>query len=99
MRRDPAASWRRRIEVIFLLQAAEVIERLVDRADGSPGDAPGLVEVAEELEVVEMVGRLERPPHAGIERTVAMPEQVHVMLDQPGRPLGDRAAEGLDGGL
>src|SRR4051794_16802624 len=85
-------------EVLLGLQAAEVIEGPVDRADGDAGHAAGVVEVAEEQQVFVVVRVLQRLADAGAGRAVAAGEQVHVVLDQPGGAPGERAPECIEAG-
>ncbi len=84
-----------RLEVLFLLETAEVVKRLINRADDGAGDAARFVEVAEKLEVFEVFGRLGPSP-----RAVAMDGsgQVAVVRDQPCSPLGQGPVKGQCGG-
>ena len=50
-----------------------------------------------EQEVVEVLGRLEANPGAMSEGAVTIGLGFHVMLVQPGCPLGDRTFESLEG--
>ena len=51
-------------QVTLTLEAAEISQRLLQRFDRLAGDAPGVVELAEQLQVVEELRSLELPPES-----------------------------------
>src|SRR5207247_4180792 len=91
--RDPLSS-----TIVTSLQLAQVVERLVNRADDGPRDAAARVALLQQQQVLEVRRRLQRPPQAGAEFPGAVVVGVHVVLDQEPGPLGDQPVQGLQRG-
>src|SRR5262249_40707836 len=69
-------------------QLLEVVERLVDGADHRPGHAAGVVQLAQQEQVLEVRRGFQLAAHLRRQLALAVQVGVHVVLDEKLRPLG-----------
>ena len=81
-----------------MLQTLDVGEHFIEGLDDHSGDAAGVVQLPQQLEVFEVFRGLELAPEPR-ETSLAGDQEIHVVADQPERPLGDGPAQGLDPGV
>ena len=82
-----------------MLQTLDVGEHFIEGLDHHSGDAAGVVQLSQQLEVFEVFRGLELASKPCAEPSLAGDQQIHVVPDQPERPLGDGAAQGLGSGV
>src|SRR5271166_1249442 len=85
-------------EIGLVLQTLDVGENFIEGFDDHSGDAAGIVQLPQQLEVFEVFRGLELAPEPRAESSLTGEKEIHVMCDQPERPLGDGTAHGLGSG-
>src|SRR5439155_20457689 len=82
--------------LVAAFEFLQVVQRLVDGADGRAGDAALVVELSQQHEVLKVGRGLDLAPQ--LWRQLAGPQLVgvHVMLDEETRSVGDEAVQGAE---